>query len=57
MKCSLSKKTFYGSFREGIAKNKCKTKPIRTDLGTSRHNQTHPGIIQVYIDIFNRVLP
>ena len=57
MKCSLSKKTFYGSFREGIAKNKCKTKPIPTDLGTSRHNQTHPGIIQVYIGIFNRVLP
>ena len=27
---------------------KCKTKAIQTDLGTFRHNQTYPGIIQVY---------
>ena len=26
----------------------CKTKAITTDLGTFRHNQTYPGIIQVY---------
>ena len=28
---------------------KCKTKAIQTDLGTSRHNQAYPGIIQVYL--------
>ena len=27
---------------------KCKTKAIQTDLGTFRHNQTYPGIIQAY---------
>ena len=27
---------------------KCKTKAIETDLGTFRHNQAYPGIIQVY---------
>ena len=27
---------------------KCKTKAIQTDLGTFRHNQTYPGIIQGY---------
>ena len=27
---------------------KCKTKTIETDLGTFRHNQAYPGIIQVY---------
>ena len=27
---------------------KCKTKAIQKDLGTSRHNQAYPGIIQVY---------
>ena len=31
---------------------KCKTKAIQTDLGTFRHNQTYPGIIQTYSDIF-----
>ena len=28
--------------------SKCKTKAIQTDLGTSRHNQTYPEIIQAY---------
>ena len=28
---------------------KCKTKAIRTDLGTFRHNQAYPGIIQAYL--------
>ena len=28
--------------------SKCKTKAIQTDLGTFRHNQTCPGIIQAY---------
>ena len=27
---------------------KCKTKAIETNLGTFRHNQAYPGIIQVY---------
>ena len=27
---------------------KCKAKAIHTDLGTFRHNQTYPGIIQAY---------
>ena len=27
---------------------KCKTKVIQTDLGTFRHNQAYPGIIQAY---------
>ena len=30
----------------------CKTKTIETDLGTFRHNQTDPGIIQGYSGIF-----
>ena len=30
----------------------CKTKAIQTNLGTFRHNQTYPGIIQAYSDIF-----
>ena len=30
----------------------CKAKAIQTNLGTSRHNQTSPGIIQVYSGIF-----
>ena len=29
----------------------CKTKAIRTNLGTFRHNQTYPGIIQAYSGI------
>ena len=28
--------------------SKCKTKAIQTDLGTFRHNQTYPVIIQAY---------
>ena len=28
--------------------SKCKTKAIQTDLGTFRHNQTYPEIIQTY---------
>ena len=31
---------------------KSKTKAIQTDLGTIRHNQAYPGIIQVYSSIF-----
>ena len=31
---------------------KCKTKAIQTNLGTFRHNQTYPGIIQAYPGIF-----
>ena len=27
---------------------KCKTKAIQKDLGTFRHNQAYPGIIQAY---------
>ena len=30
----------------------CKTKAIQTNLGTFRHNQTYPGIIQAYSSIF-----
>ena len=29
-----------------------KTKAIQTDLGTFRHNQAYPGIIQAYSGIF-----
>ena len=28
----------------------CKTKAVQTNLGTFRHNQTYPGIIQVYLE-------
>ena len=31
---------------------KCKTKAIQTDIGTLRHNQTYPGIIQENSGIF-----
>ena len=31
---------------------KCKTKAIQRDLGTFRHNQAYPGIIQAYSGIF-----
>ena len=31
---------------------KCKTKAIQTNLGTLKHNQTYPGIIEAYSDIF-----
>ena len=30
----------------------CKAKAIQTNLGTFRHNQTYPGIIQAYSGIF-----
>ena len=30
----------------------CKAKAIQTNLGTSKHNKTHPGIIQAYSGIF-----
>ena len=30
----------------------CKTKAIQLSLGTFRYNQTYPGIIQAYSDIF-----
>ena len=48
IKLLLCKKTVCGSFRKEIAMGKCKTKTIQTDLGTFRHNQTYPGIIQAY---------
>ena len=32
--------------------NECKTKAIKANLGTFRHNQIHPGIIQAYPSIF-----
>ena len=31
---------------------KCKAKAIETNLGTSMHNQTYPGIIQAHSGIF-----
>ena len=31
---------------------KCKTKAIQTELGTFRHNQAYPGIIQTYSGTF-----
>ena len=31
---------------------KCKTKAIQTDLGTFRHNQTYPRIVQTYSGLF-----
>ena len=32
--------------------SECKTKAIKANLGTFRHNQIHPGIIQAYSSIF-----
>ena len=32
--------------------SKFKTKAIQTDLGTFRHTQSYPGIIQAYSGIF-----
>ena len=32
--------------------SKCKTKAFKTDLGTFRHNQAYPGIIQEYSGTF-----
>ena len=52
IKCLLSKKTVYGSFRKEITMDKCKTKAIHSDLGTFRDNQTYPGIFQTYSGIF-----
>ena len=37
-------------FRQGITMGKQKTKDIQTDLGTFRHNQAYPGIIQVTME-------
>ena len=31
----------------------CKAKTIQTNLGTFRHNQAYPGIIQAYSGIFS----
>ena len=39
-------------FRQGITMGKQKTKDIQTDLGTFRHNQAYPGIIQAYSGTF-----
>ena len=32
--------------------DECKAKAIQTNLGTFRHNETYPGIIQAYSGIF-----
>ena len=37
---------------EGFTMSECKAKAIQTNLGTFRHNQPHPGIIQAYSGIF-----
>ena len=44
IKFLLFKKNVWGSFRWQTTMSKCKTKAIRTDLGTFRHNQAYPGI-------------
>ena len=31
--------------------NECKAKAIQTNLGTFRHNQTYPRIIQAYLEL------
>ena len=48
----MFKKTVYGSFRSGVTMGKFKIKAIQTDLGTFRHYQAYPGIIQGYLGIF-----
>ena len=52
IKFLFSKKTVYGSFRQGITMGECKTKAIQANLGIFRHNQTYPGITQAYSGIF-----
>ena len=37
---------------EGFTMSECKAKAIQTNLGTFRHNQTYPEIIQAYSGIF-----
>ena len=45
---------------KGLQKCECKIKAIRKDLGTFKHNQVYPGIIQAYLEpcatlnIYNR---
>ena len=36
--------------------DECKAKAIQTNLGTFRHNETYPGIIQAYSGIFRILL-
>ena len=38
--------------RYGITMGEYKAKPIKTNLGTLKHDQTYPGIIQAYSGIF-----
>ena len=66
IKFFLFRKTVYGSFKQGITMEKCKTKAIQADLTIFPHiqayshllrdNQAHSGIIQAYPGIF-RTLP
>ena len=35
--------------------SKCKTKAIQTNLGTFRHKQTYPGVIQAYLGILRNL--
>ena len=30
--------------------SECKAKAIQSNLGTFRHNQTYPGVIQTYLE-------
>ena len=46
------KKIIQGSLKLRIAIGKCKTNTIQPHLGTFRHNQIYPGIIQAYLGIF-----
>ena len=36
--------------------SKCKAKAIQTDLGTFRHGQAYPRIIQAYSGIFRTMV-
>ena len=40
------------SLNKGLQKCECKINAIRKDLGTFKHNQVYPGIIQAYSGIF-----
>ena len=40
------------SLNKGLQKCECKINAIRKHLGTFKHNQVYPGIIQAYSGIF-----
>ena len=44
------------SLNKGLQKCECKINAIRKDLGTFKHNQVYPGIIQAYSGIFRTLL-